>query len=149
MQRGRFNSCFTTSAETLGTLSFQMEGFAMFCAMTTNTSAESALQNISAHPFSHNDYTLLAFNAALCLPNNQRHVELNDCFRLQMHGQSIQCMVFFTARGSNNNSMEPSRHLKTFCLGENCFRPSRSDLSSARLINQFQFLPFRSFEKTC
>ena len=56
---------------------------------------------------------------------------------------------FWTARGSNNKSMEPSRHLKTFCLGENCFRPSRSDLSSARLINQFQFLPFRSFEKTC
>ena len=35
---------------------------------------------------------------------------------------------FWTARGSNNKSMEPSRHLKTFCLGENCFRPSRSDL---------------------
>ena len=35
---------------------------------------------------------------------------------------------FRTARGSNNKSMEPSRHLKTFCLGENCFRPSRSDL---------------------
>ena len=29
------------------------------------------------------------------------------------------------------------------------FQTSRSDLSSARLINQFQFLPFRSFEKTC
>ena len=98
----------------------------MFCAMTTNTSAESALQNISAHPFSHNDYTLLAFNAALCLPNNQRHVELNDCFRLQMHGQSIQCMVFFTARGSNNNSMEPSRHLKTFCLGETVSDPQEA-----------------------
>ena len=34
---------------------------------------------------------------------------------------------FWTARGSNNKSMEPSRHLKTFCLGENCFRPSWSD----------------------
>ena len=45
---------------------------------------------------------------------------------------------FWTARGSNNKSMEPSRHLKTFCLGENCFRPSWSDLSSARLINQVQ-----------
>ena len=45
---------------------------------------------------------------------------------------------FRTARGSNNKSMEPSRHLKTFCLGENCFRPSWSDLSSARLINQVQ-----------
>ena len=33
---------------------------------------------------------------------------------------------FWTARGSNNKSMEPSRHLKTFCLGENCFRPQEA-----------------------
>ena len=85
----------------------------------------------------------------LSLPNESKWIPL-DLPRYLLNAALLSWMQgFWTARGSNNNSMEPSRHLKTFCLGENCFRPSRSDLSSARLINQFQFLPFRSFEKTC
>ena len=92
-------------------------------------------RHVRANPMNPNEFPWIC-------PKSPESKFLNAALLSWMQG-------FWTARGSNNKSMEPSRHLKTFCLGENCFRPSRRDLSSARLINQFQFLPFRSFEKTC